>query len=91
MDVSYHNFFRMGVSYSTIVDCIIEQFIMCGHSLSVACSAGIGYSCHIGLDTMESYLILRAVVLVYIYGISFATPAKTVVVAPLWASGLPML
>ena len=59
----------MDVSYSTIVDCINEQFIVCGCSLSVACSVGSGYICHIGLDTMESYLILRAVVLAYIYGL----------------------
>ena len=37
----------------TIVDCINEQFIMCGCSLSVACSMGSGYSFHIGLDTIE--------------------------------------
>ena len=34
-----------------------------------------GYSCHVGLDAMESYLILRAVVLAHIYGICFTTPA----------------
>ena len=81
----------MGVSYSTIVDCIDEQFIVCGCSFSVACSPGSGYSCHIGLDAMESYLILRAVVLTYIYGICFATPARVAVVAPRQVSGLPML
>ena len=64
---------------------------MCGHSFSVACSMGSGYSCHIGVDAMESYLILRAVVLTYIYGVCFATPARAAVVAPRWASGLPML
>ena len=32
-----------------------------------------GYGCHIDLDTIENYLILRAVVLTYIYGISFTT------------------
>ena len=68
MDI-YHYLFRVSVSYGTIVDCINEQFIICGCSLSVACSVGSGYSCHIGLDAMESYLILRAVVLTYIYGI----------------------
>ena len=52
---------------------------------------GSGYSCHIGLDTMESYLILRAVVLTYIYGICFATPARAVVVAPKQVSGLPIM
>ena len=81
----------MGVSYGTIVDCINEQFIICGCSLSVTCSVGSGYSCHIGLDTMESYLILRVVILTYIYGICFTTPARAAVVAPMWASGLPML
>ena len=30
---------------------------------------GSDYSCYIGLDTVESYLVLRAVVLTYIYGI----------------------
>ena len=78
----------MSVSYSTIVDCIHEQFIICGCSLSVACSMGGGYSCHISLDTIEGYLILKAVVLAYIYGISFTTPARAVVVAPRGASGL---
>ena len=91
MDITYHYFFGMGVSYSTIVDCINEQFIMCGCSISVACSMDSGYSCHIGLDTMENYLILRAVVLAYIYGICFTTPARVAVVAPRWASGLPRL
>ena len=81
----------MSVSYGTVVDYINEQFIMCGCSLSVACSMGSGYSCHIGLDAMESYLILRAVVLTYIYDVCFNTPARVVVVAPRWASGLPML
>ena len=56
----------VSISNGTIVDCISEQFIECGHSLSVACSMGSGYSCHIGLDTVESYLISRAVVLTYI-------------------------
>ena len=91
MDVTYHYFFGMGVSDGTIVDCINEQFIICGCFLSVACSVGSGYSCHVGLDTMESDLILRAVVLTYIYGICFTTPARAVVVAPRRASGLPML
>ena len=72
----------MSVSYGTIVDCINEQFIVYGCSLSVAHSVGSGYSCHIGLDTMESYLILRAVVLTYIYGICFTTSARAAVVAP---------
>ena len=86
MDISYHYFFWVSVSYGTIVDCINEEFIIYGHSLSVACSVGSGYSCHIGLDTVESYLILRAVVLAYIYGVSFTTPARAVVVALRWAS-----
>ena len=43
------------------------------------------------MDVIEDNLILRAVVLTYIYGISFTTPARIVVVAPRWASGLPML
>ena len=44
-----------------------------------------------GLDAVESYLILRTVVLTYIYGICFATPARVAVVAPRQASGFPML
>ena len=55
----------------------------------VACSTGSGYSCHIGLDAVESYLILRAVVLAYIYGICFTTPCRAAVVAPrvgIWTS-----
>ena len=44
----------MSVSGGTVVNCINEQFIMCGCSLSVACSIGSGCSCHIGLDAMES-------------------------------------
>ena len=91
MDVAHHYFFGIGVSYGTIVDCINEQFIICGHALSVVCSMGRGYSCHIGLDIVESYLILRAVVLTYIYGVCFTTPARGVIVAPRWASGVPML
>ena len=91
MDITYHYLFRVSVSYSTIVDCINEQFIMCGCSLSVACSVGNGCSCHIGLDAIEGYLILRAVVLTYIYGISFTSPARVAVVALRWVSGLPML
>ena len=74
-----------------MVDGINEQLIICRCSLGVACSAGSGYSCHIGLETIESYLILRAVVLAYIYGICFTTQPRVVVVAPRWASGLPML
>ena len=50
-----------------------------------------GYGCHFGLDTMENYLILRAVVLTYICGISFTTPAGVAAVAPGWVSGLPTL
>ena len=69
MDITYHYLFGVSVSNSAIVDCINEQFIMCGCSLSVACSMGSGYSCHIGLDTIEGYLILRAVVLAYIKGL----------------------
>ena len=91
MDITYHYLFRVSVSYGAIVDCINEQFIMCGCSLSDACSMGSGYSCHIGLDTTESYLILRAVVLAYIYGICITTPARVAVVAPRLASGLSML
>ena len=53
----------MSVSDGTMVDCINGQFIMCGCSLSVACSMSSGCSCHLGTDAMESYLILRAVVL----------------------------
>ena len=34
--IPYHYLFGMGVSHGTIVDCINEQFIMCGCSLSVA-------------------------------------------------------
>ena len=81
----------MSFSNGTIVDCINEQFIVCGHFLGVACSMGSGYSCHIGLDTVEGYLILRAVVLTYIYDICFTTPARVAVVAPRWVSGLSML
>ena len=91
VQTAYHYLFGVSVSYSTIVDCINEQFIVCGCSLSVACSAGSGYSCHIGLDAIESYLILRAVVLAYIYGICFTTPARVAVMAPRWVSGLSML
>ena len=89
--MAYHYLFGMGVSYGTVVDHINEQFILCWCSLSVACSVGSGYSCHIGLDTMDSYLILRAVVLAYIYGICFATPPRVAVVAPRWVLGLSML
>ena len=90
-DIAYHDLFRVSVPYGTIVDCINEQFIICGCYLSVACSVDSGYSCHIGLDTIESYLILRVVVLAYSYGICFTTPARAVVVVPRWAYGLPML
>ena len=54
MDISYHYFFAVSVSDGTMVDCINEQLIMCGCSLSVACSAGSGYSCNIGLETVDS-------------------------------------
>ena len=81
-NISYHYLFGMDASYGTIVDCINEQFIVCGCSFSVACSTVSGYSCHIGLDTMEGYLTLRAVVLAYIYDICSATPARAAVVAP---------
>ena len=64
---------------------------MCGCSLSVAGSAGSGYSCHTGWDTVESYLMLRTVVLTYIYGIWLTTSARAAPMAPRWASGLPML
>ena len=83
----YHYFFGVSVSDGAVVDCIDEQFIVCGCSLSVACSMGSGYSCHIGLDSMESYLMLRAVVLATICGICFATLPRAVVVVPRWASG----
>ena len=81
-DITYHYLFGVSVSDGTIVDCINEQFILYGCSLSVACSMGSGYSCHIGSDTVESYLLLRAVVLTDIYGICFTTPAMVAVVAP---------
>ena len=74
-----------------MVDCINEQLIVCGCSLSIARRTGSGCSCHIGLDAMESYLMLRAVVLAYIYGICFATPPRVAVVVPRWASGLHLL
>ena len=90
-DIIYHYLFSVGVSHSSIVDCINEQFIICGCIIGVNCSASSGYGCHIGLDTIENYLILRAVVLAYVYGISFTTPARVVAAAPRWASGLPML
>ena len=91
MDASYHYFFGVSVSNGTMVDCINEQFIMCGCSLSIACGMGSGYSCHIGLDVVESYLMLRAVVLTKIYGICFATPPRAAVVVPRWTSGLHLL
>ena len=91
MDISYHYFFGVSESDCTIVDCINEQLIMLGCSLSVACSAGSGYSCHIGLDAVKNYLILRAVVLTYICGICFTPLPRAAVVAPRWASALPML
>ena len=91
MDVSYHYFFRVSVSDGKMVDCINEQFIMCGCSFSVACSMGSGYNCHIGLDAVESYLILRPVVLTDIYGICFATPLRAAVVVPRWVFGLHLL
>ena len=91
MDISYHYFCRVSVSDRTVVDCINEQFVVCGCSLSVACSMGSGYSCHMWLDALESYLILRAVVLTNINGICFATPLKVAVVVPRWASGLHLL
>ena len=49
------------------------------------------YDCCIGLDTIENYLILRAMILTYIYGISFTTPARVVALVPRWASRLPTL
>ena len=52
---------------------------------------GSGYSCHSVLDTMKSYLILRAVVLTYIYGVCFATLPRAAVVAHMWALGHSML
>ena len=90
-DIVYHNLFWVDVSCSSIVGHINEQFIVGGCSLSVACSMSSGYSCHIGLDTIENYLILRAVILSYIYGICVTTPARAVVVAPRQVSGLTML
>ena len=41
-DISNHYFFGVSVSNGAIVDCINEQLIMCGPSLSVACSTGSG-------------------------------------------------
>ena len=90
-DITYHYLFGVSVSYGTMVDCINEKFIMCGCSLSFACSMGSDYSGHIGSYTIEGYCILRAVVLTYIYGVCFTTPARVVVVAPRQASGLSML
>ena len=81
----------MSIFYSSTIDHINEQFVICGFFLSVDFSVSSGYSCCIGLDTIENYLILRAVVLSYIYGISFTIPARAVAVAPQWASGLPTL
>ena len=46
---------------------------MCGCFPSADCSVNSGYGCHISLDTIENYLILRAVILTCIYGVSFAT------------------
>ena len=50
-----------------------------------------GYGCYIGLDTIENYLMLRAVVLTYIYSISVSTPARMAAVAPRQAFEIPML
>ena len=91
MDIIYHNLFWVDVSCSSIVDHINEQFIVGGCSLNVVCRMSSGCSCHIGLDTIENYLILRVVVLTYIYGICFPTPARVAAVAPRWASGLPLM
>ena len=91
MDICYLYVFGVSVSDGSMVDCINEQLIVCGCSLSVACSTSSGYSCHIGLNTVESYLILRAVVLTDIYCVCFTTLPRVAVVAPRWASGLPML
>ena len=85
MDVIYHYLLWVSISYGSTIDCIDEQFIVCGCFLSVGCSASSGYGCHISLDTIENYLILRAVVLTYIYGVSFDTPARAAAVAPRWA------
>ena len=89
MDVVYHYLFWVSISCGSTIDCINEQFIVCGCFLSVDCSASSGYGCCISLDTIENYLILRAVVLTYIYDVSFATPPRAVAVAPRWVSGLP--
>ena len=56
-DVSCNYFFRVDVFDGTVVDCINGQVIMCKCFLGVAFSTGSGYSCQIGLDAMESYLI----------------------------------
>ena len=90
-DVIYHYLFWVGVSFSSIVDHINKQFIIGGCFLSVDCSTNSGYGCYIGLDTIENYLILRTVVLAYIYGVGFTTPARAMAVTPRWTSGPPML
>ena len=41
------------------IDHTDEQFTICGCFLSVGLSVSSGYSCHISLDTIENYLILR--------------------------------
>ena len=90
-DIIYHNLFWVGVSHGSIVDHINEQFLLCGCFLSDDCSMRSGYSCQISLGTIENYPILRAVVLAYIYGISFTTPARVAALAPRWVSGQPTM
>ena len=91
MDIVYHNLLWVSISCGATTDYIDEQIIICGCFLSIDFSVSSGYGCCIGLDTIEDYLILRAVVLTYIYGISFNTPARAAAVVPRWESGLPML
>ena len=81
MDLIYHYLFWMSISYGSTVECIDEKFVVCRCFLSVDCSMSSAYGCCFGLDTIENYLILRAVVLTYIYGISFTTPARVAAVA----------
>ena len=87
----YHNPLWVSISCGSTTDHVAEQFIICGCFLSVDSSVSSGYGCCIDLDTIEYDLILRAVVLTYIYGISFTTPARVAAVAPRWTSGHPML
>ena len=79
------------ISYSSTIDHSDEELIACRCFLCVDFSVSSGYSCCVDLDTIENYLILKTVVLTYIYGINFTIPARVAAVAPRWASGLPML